>query len=388
MIRKFLYAVCTALVSTGMLHAGFDSARDPFVLGFMGITHWRETDLQTLAKLGVNYIHNYSSWRWNDPEARLDLAAKYKMKVMFDLGAHSRINKKEDPDWEKNVPALVKRLDSHPALGIWYLWDEPATRRLPELRKLNTLVKAAGKSPTGLCMNEREEYWNTRGYSDIWMFDNYPVRGEVYPAAPLKWHSRAMRNAAASYNYKGTPFFAVVQACDFSCFKYNIKNEEQLKNLRFPNVKELRFMLFSDLCYGIRGFWFFSYHHMHLERAEGRAYFNDTLTPCLAEVRDFLKLVPDPWNVTLRHSSKLDIANKVSFACFTRNGQSTIVLVNDSPEKCDLKVDGTAFPAMPVSGKLVPWNFTSRPGKLENKVLTVLQAEPWEVFVWQVKSKD
>ena len=92
--------------------------------------------------------------------------------------------------------------------------------------------------------------------------------------------------------------------------------------------------------------------------------------------------------MTLRHSNKLDIANKVSFACFTRNGQSTIVLVNDSPEKCDLKVDGTEFPAMPVSGKLVPWNFTSKPGKLENKVLTVLQAEPWEVFVWQVKSKD
>ena len=54
-------------------------------------------------------------------------------------------------------------------------------------------------------------------------------------------------------------------------------------------------MLFSDLCYGVRGIWFFSEAHCHRERPQGRAFVAETLEPVIRDIRDFLKLVPQPW---------------------------------------------------------------------------------------------
>ncbi len=376
-----LALTCGTLAAT----AGFDARQDPFVIGFYGVDPVNEAHCALVREAGANYIHNYSIWRQSDPRTVLDVAQKHGLKVMYDLGAHARIAQKTDPEWRKNIAAGLTAVQDHPALGIWYIWDEPKSVHLPELRELNKLVKAASKIPTALVMNERADYWDTRGASDIWMLDNYPVRGEDFPAAPLGWHSRVMRNACAGYNYRGTPFMAVMQACDFSCFKSNIKDPARLAKLRFPNAAEMRFMIFSDLCYGVRGMWFFSLSHCHLERPAGREFFDAVLKPGIADLKAFLAVVPDVWDVTVRDSKKIDAPNKVSFAFFKRASGSYMILVNDTAEKRDLKINLNEFPAIPRQAKLMPWRFTRAPGVLENGILSVASAAPWEVSVWEVQ---
>ena len=54
-------------------------------------------------------------------------------------------------------------------------------------------------------------------------------------------------------------------------------------------------------------------------------------------------------------------------------------------EKRDLEVNLTEYDNMPADGKLVPWKFTRQAGTLQNRILKVNNANPWEVFVWEVK---
>ena len=196
-----------------------------------------------------------------------------------------------------------------------------------------------------------------------------------------------MRNASAEYNYKGTPFFAVTQATDFSCFTKNIKDPERLANLRYPNLTEMRFMLFSDLCYGVRGIWFFSEAHCHRERPQGRAFVVETLEPVIQDIRAFLTLVPRPWKPVLRDTRKIDVANKVSFASYATAADTVVILVNDSKENRSLTVDLSAFANRPSDGQLIPWRFTRKESGAtwQNGVLSISAALPWEVFIWIVK---
>ena len=385
--KKFVVAILSLLCLNVAQAAGFDAEKDPFVIGMFGVLHWDEETFAWMEKMGVNYVHSYRLWREENMAPSLDLAAKHNMKVMVDLGAHIRIGKNAEPDWEEKIAAQVKTVKDHPAIGVWQIWDEPGTNMLPQVRKLNNLVKSIASQPTELVMNERAEYWNSRGYSDIWAFDNYPVRGMAFPDENLQWHTRAMRNASAEYNYKGTPFFAVTQATDFSCFTKNIKDPERLANLRYPNLTEMRLMLFSDLCYGVRGIWFFSEAHCHRERPQGRAFVAETLEPVIQDIRSFLTLVPQPWKPTLRDTRKIDVANKVSFASFDTPSGTVIILANDSKENLPLAVDLNAFEKRPSDGNLVPWGFTRKESNasLQKGFLNVPAALPWEVFVWTMK---
>ena len=375
------------LGSVGFCHAAFDPARDPFVLGFYSADPMSDKTMELIKSTGAEYIHSYNAWKQTPVTRQLDLAQKHDLKVIYDLGSHARLGKEKlrKANWQEDMLATVKAVKDHPALAIWYLWDEPSTAMLRTLRELRKLVKTQSSVPSAIVIHERSNYWDSRGHSDIWMVDNYPVRGEVYPDAPLKWHSRMMRNAAASYNYKGTPFIAVMQAMDFSCFKSNIKVKENLQRLRFPNTEEMRFMVYSDFCYGVRGMLFYSFYHCHIDRPEGKKFFEEVLRPMMLEIKEFTTMLPEVWNVTVRNSKKIDLANKVSFAYFKRPEKSFIILVNDTNEKRDLKVDLTEYDNMPADGKLVPWKFTRQAGTLQNRILKVSNANPWEVFVWEVK---
>jgi hypothetical protein len=303
-----------------------------------------------------------------------------------DLLEHTRDEKDLGPDWEQKLAEKIRSVKDHPAIGIWQLFDEPSTKQLPRVRELNNLVKSITGHPTELVMNERAEYWNSRGYSDIWAIDNYPVRGKPFPQENIIDHSRVMRNAATGYNFKGTPFFSVAQAADFSCFSSLIKDPERLANLRYPNLTEMRFMLFSDLCFAVRGIWFFSEAHCHRERPQGLAFVKDTLEPVIQDIRSFLTLVPQPWKPTLRDSSKIDSAFKVSFASFDTEKASVVILVNDSMEKRPLNVELAQFANRPPEGHLMPWAFTRADtgASYKDGRLNVPAALPWEVFVWTI----
>ncbi len=362
--------------------ANIAAAGEKFIIGVYSAEPQNDRTFAMLKEIGVNYVHSYSSFRAEPKSKILDLAAKHDLKVMYDLGG--KWLTKED-GWQDKLNAAIDELKDHPALGMWYVWDEPDTKQLPLVKEMVAMIRAKSSIPTSLVIHERANYWDSRGYTDIWMADNYPVRGQPFPNAPLQQNfSRMMRNAATSYRKAGTPFISVLQSCNFSCFKSQAP-EQYRETLRFPNLTEMRFMSFSSLCYGVNGIIFFSLHHCHLDKPEGREFFDAAFKPVIGDIGGFTDLIEAPWNVTARDSA-LERKENVNLAFWSRPAGSYIVLANDSPETRAINLDLSTLKDFPKTGKLAPWGFT-RAGNysLEKSILTIPEAQPWEVFIWKLE---
>lgn len=362
--------------------AGIDFENDPFIIGMFSVERPSDRIFSRLKSLGINYIHSYNAYRSENPTAILDYAAKYDMKVFYDI--RSRKISSDDQEWESKLQPRIDAVKAHPALGIWFAYSEPKTTDLPRVKEIVSLIRKSSDISTALVIHERAKYWDSRGYTDIWMVDLYPIRGQAFPGAPLQHgFTRTMRNAATSYRPAGTPFMAVLQACDFSCFASDVKPEFR-ETLRYPNLTEMRFMNFSSLCFGIRGLFFYSYYHCHLDRPAGKEFFNGSLKNSIADVKAFTDAVPKVWNVTARNS-ELERKEKIVLAYWNRPTGDYIVLANDSPEKRSLDINISAIPNFPKEALLSGWRFT-REGNcsLKNSNLTVEDMQPWEVYIWKL----
>ncbi len=358
------------------------NVKDEFIIGVYSAEPQNDETFAMLKEAGINYVHSYNSAGAGSPSGILDLAEKHGLKVMYDIGG--KWITKED-GWQEKMQGLIDMIKGHPGLGMWYVWDEPETKQLPLVKEVVAMIRAKSSLPTSLVIHERANYWDSRGYTDIWMADNYPVRGQPFPNAPLQQNfSRMMRNAATAYRKPGTPFIPVLQSCNFSCFKGQAP-EQYRDTLRFPNLTEMRFMCFSSLSYGVNGIFFFSLYHAHLNRPEGQEFFDTAFKPVVSDIVSFTDLIDAPWNVTARDSA-LERKEHVNLAFWSRPGGSYIILANDSPETRAINLDLSTLKDFPKAGKLVPWGFT-RAGNysLQKSILTVPEAQPWETFIWKLE---
>ncbi len=384
MIGKVFLSAAAALLGTNLAAAGFDAAQDPFVIGMYSADPQTDEVFKMLSESGVNYVHTYYKYKHTREErlAILDLAEKYRMKVMLDIGGTRQL-KTGNENYLADVMAEVEAAKAHPALGMWYLCDEPKTEHLPKVAEIRKEIGKVSAVPTSLVIHWREKWENTRGYSDIWMVDVYPVRGQDFPDTPLQHFTTFVRGAAKSKR-PGTPFIPVLQACDFTCFPDQARNLEDKSKLRYPNLAEMRFMAYSALTYGIRGMFFYSLYHSHLEKPSGLAWWRDTLRPLLLEIREFTDAVPRVWDVTACDFA-LDKKYDINLGYWDRPGGGFLVLTNNSGVARKLAVDlkGTAFPE---SGELTPYGFTA-PHRIQWRAgnLEVDELGPWETVVYRVK---
>lgn len=383
-IKTICALAAAALFGANLYAAGFDNEKDPFILGMYSADPQTDKVFKMLSDSGVNYVHTYYKKRSTPEERRkiLDLAQKYNMKVMLDIGA-SNLVRTDVENYMSGVMAEVKATKDHPALGMWYLFDEPKTEQLPHVAKVRKELSKVSNIPTSLVIHWREKWENTRGYSDIWMVDTYPVRGEDFPNAPLQ-HCTAFVRGAARTKRPGTPFIPVLQACDFTCFPDQARKLEDKSKLRYPNLVEMRFMAYSSLTFGVRGLFFYSLYHSHLEKPAGRAWWQDVLSPLLLEVKAFTDAVPRAWEVTA-HDYKIDKRYNVNLAYWARSTGNFLVLTNNTPETRSVSIDltGTAFPE---TGELTPYAFTA-PHKVQwnSGKLEVAELSPWETLIYRVK---
>ncbi len=381
---KLLMGVLMSLLSVNLLAAGFDAEKDPFVIGMYSADPQTDEVFKMISEAGVNYVHTY--YKIGNPQQTrleiLELAQKYGMKVMFDIGGSKRL-KTGDENYLTEIMAEVGAAKDHPALGMWYLCDEPKTEQLPKVKEIRGAIAKVSPVPTSLVIHWREKWENTRGYSDIWMVDTYPVRGEEFPHAPLQ-HYTTFVTGAARQKLPGTPLIPVLQACDFTCFPGQARKLEDKSKLRYPNLTEMRFMAFSTLSYGVCGVFFYSLYHSHLEKSTGQAWWQDTLKPLLGEIKEFTDTVPQVWDVTAQ-SFELNKKYGVNLAYWARSAGNYLVLTNNSetPKRISIDLAGTKFPE---KGTLIPYGFTAKHelkwqgGKLEGDELA-----PWETVVYRVR---
>ena len=134
-------------------------------------------------------VHSYKTGRDDETNIKrglklLNLAQKHGMKVMFNLRGKDWAGKNFDL---KNFTKFVRKFKSHPALGMWYLYDEPKIKALPNLQKLYGILKQETPNvPVAIAMCWSID-WNKFGEAyDILMPDIYPVGVSRFSKRPAR----------------------------------------------------------------------------------------------------------------------------------------------------------------------------------------------------------
>jgi hypothetical protein len=219
--------------------------------------------MNLLPEGGYTFFHTYASsrprrldpetsdWDWQD---WLDTGAGHGLRSFMGIGYQgdgeesfqAKLAAGELPEAEGRIKGFIERWKQHPAIGAWYLYDEPslAGRTPDEMRYLYELVDDIDPyHPKVVC----QVYWSDARFVpwlDVLMPDRYPVRGEG--SQPLRSVASAVRSARATVQDE-KPVWAVLQ-----WYRY--------EGGRFPTPREMRCMAFLALAAGAKGILWYGFY--------------------------------------------------------------------------------------------------------------------------------
>jgi hypothetical protein len=164
------------------------------------------------------------------------------------------------PELKKDPPGTVKRFMDHPAVGGWFLTDEPSAADFDKLAKWLSQIEAADKNPAHLAyINLLPNYANAgqlgaATYQEhvdrfvkavpvkVVSFDHYPITGGALRA---EWYENLEIIAKAARTAK-KPFYGF--ALSVAHWGYPV-----------ATVAHLRLQVYSNLAYGAQGIEYFTY---------------------------------------------------------------------------------------------------------------------------------
>ena len=164
------------------------------------------------------------------------------------------------PELEKDPPGTVKRFMDHPALGGWFLKDEPSAADFDRLAKWLAQIETVDKNPAHLAyINLFPNYANAgqlgvATYQEhvdrfvktvpvkVISFDHYPITGGALRAG---WYENLEIIARAARSAR-KPFYGF--ALTVAHWGYQA-----------PTLAHLRLQVYSNLAYGAQGIEYFTY---------------------------------------------------------------------------------------------------------------------------------
>lgn len=342
-----------------------------------------DENFELIKDIGFNMVHSYKTGRDDETNIKrglklLDLAQKHGMKVMFNLRGKDWAGKNFDL---KNFTKFVRKFKSHPALGMWYLYDEPKIKALPNLQKLYGILKQETPNvPVAIAMCWSID-WNKFGEAyDILMPDIYPVGDQDFPNAPLEQFTDFTQQSVDL----GKPVIPVAQMLNWRVFPKMAKQRKfDLKKCRYPNTEELRYWMFASAVMGTKGIAWYSYY-WSMTHDGAKKWAKNNFKPALNEYKSFIKATNSLKDCQQLKRSR--DARMLAMLCKDAN-KEYLVFVNNWPlERKNVSrwLENTIMEA-----DLVPWGNTSKAKAIVQKGKLVLEAPmaPWEVFIWEVKRK-
>ncbi len=336
-----------------------------------------DSDMKAIRDAGFNMVHTYSSSD-KDYDTLLESARRNGLKVMFNLDRKLVTGL----DGVEKMRVTVRKYKEHPALGFWYLYDEPAGKITPDvLRPFYKMLKEETPDIPVALVNCWDETWDR--YSDvldIQMVDLYPVRDQKFPEAPIQQFTTLVKEAVAL----GKPVMAVPQLMSWKSFSHQLKGY-QAELFRYPNVAELRYMMFGSMTYGVCGFFGYSYHHA-MRTGGDSGWWSRDCGKVFMEVRDFAAAVKEPSEpVIFRRAG--DSNQRAAY--WPGKDGGFLVLVNAWPLE-------NPRPGCWLEGyfdkdyELIPWGNTRKvtASIINNRIKIDGKAQPWEVFIWKMKEKE
>lgn len=227
-----------------------------------------DEDLKRIADAGFNTLHLYGiAWHRGpgkyatDMEgirAGFDQVHKHGLKLVASIKEHLHGWNHKVDDAFGPIPVakkLVENLKDHPALLVWYVSDEEARSRVPDIIKLRETVGAIDPDhPTWTltCFYDDLNYYATSG--DILGIDPYPIKATH---GPQSLHE--LRDALAAGEKTGATIWHVPQAFNWAIIDKNMSDEEFGKT-RFLTCEEVRTAPLLGAVYGAKGFVFYAYY--------------------------------------------------------------------------------------------------------------------------------
>ncbi len=240
-----------------------------FPLGFYSMDY--PNLAEEVAGAGYLWYHTYASqrparlapdsnWDW---QRYTDTGAEHGMRAFLGFGAagdgeegfYERLLSGQAPEAEALMTAFLERWREHPALGAWYVYDEPviAGRTPEEMRYLYEMADSRDPyHPKLVC----QVSWSDPRFVDsldVLMPDPYPIRADH--ARPLTMVSDAVRAARRTVGDR-KPVWPVLQWYGYP-------------EGRYPTTEEMRCMAFLSLAAEAKGVTWYSFYHGYNNDRQG-----------------------------------------------------------------------------------------------------------------------
>lgn len=377
MKRSAAYILAIALLATvsgphPAAAAPFSLSSDEFpIIMFAADSH--TTCMKDLADMGVTYVHTYGMGRSTDSAALrkgrryLDDARDNKLKVLVNLRGRCWLTRTNGVE---QMRTYVREFKNHPALGFWYLIDEPsavdatAAQLLPYYRMLK---EETPDVPVAVLHAWSTNWWKYGHVQDILMNDYYSVKTQPFPKAPIDATMKFTANALAHDD----PVIPLLQC-------YNMKHYYRDRaKLRYPNRVELRYWSYACISMGTRGLSWWAYANSL--SVDGGKWMSHTFGPMISNVRTFVDAVTPTRGRDMLMDGKG--SDKCFLAVWKHRNTAWVVLVNNrnTARTVTLSMKNTI-----ANADLVPCKGTRDVNaRIRFRKLESISLEPWETFVWK-----
>lgn len=290
-----------------------------------------EPMLKRISEAGANFIMPYSIGREKDIPGKLDLAWRYKIKVLFNVmyqheNQKSKITQYRDAiGIDAVLQAWVNEFRSHPALLGWYLSDENPREELSRLRQMREMINTIDPDHFTVTLTYRPiDFPAFISTGDIFAADPYPV--ETASSKSMESVFRLINRASELTSR----VWMVPQAFNWGVHK---KQENPDNPYRFPTEQEIRSMVLSGAVNGAKGFLF--YNHDSIFVSGERKY------PGTAE-KNWLQVVPSvkllnelsPFFLSTENPPKVMVeGSKTRARAWRQNGKVIVAITGDGPGK-------------------------------------------------------
>ena len=246
MLRKLCLVICCLAALFGALAA---PAAERFpIIAWSGVPQ-NHTSLERYKELAdCGFTHSFSSFSDVESVTRaLDIAKQVDVRLLVSL-----------PPLQSDPEGTVRKLKSHPALGGYYLRDEPSTTDFAELAAWVKRIQAVdAEHPCVINLFPTYATPGQLGAKDyqahvdqfvkqvpvpLLSFDHYPIVDERVRG---DWHQNLeiIRSASAG---SGKPFWAFCLSVAHNPYP-------------IPTITHLRLQAFTNLVYGAQGIQYFTY---------------------------------------------------------------------------------------------------------------------------------
>lgn len=363
--------------ATNYLEEG-NQSKFPMIMYAVSAT---DKNFKEVRSWGINYVHQYgltsgalTKEKLEKIEQYLDLADKYKLKVMVDLDG---VNRVKDGKIDE-IKVIVQKFKDHPAVGYWYLFDEPDNIKVTvkDLQPYYNVIKTESPNiPIAMCHAWTTNWYKYNGVQDILLHDIYPISGAEFPNAKLQ--NQTNFTGAAINQGKGKQVMPVLQ---FFSWKSMAKPQTtnlrgySVNKLRYPNFDEFRYLCFSTLAQGVNGMAFYSYARYKMISSD---WSEKVATPVLNELVSFTDKI-DIQNVKFKNVSNYKLEGYL-YSYWSSPNESYFIIINSSNKKKNIEIKDKNILN---TKNLEPWGQTRKINTMKDKnMLAFTNMKPWEVII-------